>query len=395
MNHFTRIFKIISFFVICVPMLSFGQWYGEIGLNSSDFEEYRNTITNSTIDTDFSKSYEMSLELGHRFNLIKNRLQLGLGAGYEEYQINAKDQNLELAYNYNLSYFKLGSELHLKFFSFNKKKNERSFWVHGGINCKIPAYGAQRIFSTNTNLYIDLMDFESFSNNILHYNYGANFRIKINDFTDIYFKYNLNRSFDITETNEDVQTEEFTISSKSLSFGVLLKLGERRKHLKKMQKQIEKINTLDSLELVVSKLPAYEDEIVAMRNEIAALKQDVELLPKKEDIAIKTAQKSILLFDIDSYVLTNSAHIKLEEIVNQLSQNPSAQLLISGYADDKIGKPDYNLALSLKRAEAVAVFLRLRGINESAIRREGMGGTSDFSDESISLNRRVEVLIRK
>lgn len=398
----TKFFTTVLITLFSAQPMVFGQWYGEVGLNSSEFDSYINTLSPTTnLETDFSKPYELSLELGNRFNFFKKRLQLGLGLGYEEHQINAKDRVSELAYNYQFSHLKLVSELHLRLLTIKKT----SFWAHGGVNYQIPLYGAQRLFSKDNNLYIDLMDIESFSKNSLRYSYGANFRVMVNPYTDLYFKYNLNRSFDIEESNttqgQIAGNEEFTIKSSALSIGVILKLKERKKHIQKMQDQSEKLEKLVDIENIENRLAELEnekntydglqDQIASMENEIATLKKGVNLTEK---VKVRSAHKSILLFGINSDDLTNVNYIKLEEIVDKLSQSPDAQLQIRGYADDKTGDPDYNKILSEKRAERVAKFLQLRGVNPANIQWEGSGGTSDFSDNSTSLNRRVEIFIK-
>lgn len=78
----------------------------------------------------------------------------------------------------------------------------------------------------------------------------------------------------------------------------------------------------------------------------------------------------VSLFDFDSSELTNAD--ALTPVIERLSQFPASIVNIKGYTDSK-GNADYNLALSLRRAQAVADYLIAAGIKAEQIKVHGYG----------------------
>ena len=65
---------------------------------------------------------------------------------------------------------------------------------------------------------------------------------------------------------------------------------------------------------------------------------------------------------------------------------------------DTTGSPEHNLALSQKRATAVAAFLAARGVARARIATKGMGEAAplyapDDTETERAANRRVEILL--
>ncbi len=83
----------------------------------------------------------------------------------------------------------------------------------------------------------------------------------------------------------------------------------------------------------------------------------------------------------------------LEEIVNYLKSHPSVKLEIIGHTD-KGKNPEYNLELSLKRAEAVKDYFVKRGINSNRLSTKGKGSKEPIADNNTpqgrAKNRRTE-----
>lgn len=80
--------------------------------------------------------------------------------------------------------------------------------------------------------------------------------------------------------------------------------------------------------------------------------------PAPEPPALPAA--STILFDFDSDVLTDAARGVLDSVAAQWQGAEAKWLVISGYADTS-GNPEYNLALSERRAEAAALYLLTNG----------------------------------
>jgi outer membrane protein OmpA-like peptidoglycan-associated protein len=108
---------------------------------------------------------------------------------------------------------------------------------------------------------------------------------------------------------------------------------------------------------------------------------------------------SDVLFDFDSAQLKPEAGALLGQTVAMIVKYPQADIHIDGYSDS-FGKPDYNVALSQQRAEAVQAWLQQR-IPQAAynFKSQGHGSTNFIVDTQGSIeqqqpNRRVEILIQ-
>jgi outer membrane protein OmpA-like peptidoglycan-associated protein len=103
-----------------------------------------------------------------------------------------------------------------------------------------------------------------------------------------------------------------------------------------------------------------------------------------------------LFFDFDSHAIKNSFEMYLLLLADQINQNKEIEIEINGHTDNK-GKEEYNRALSLKRANAIKLFLESNGVTNHIV-------TSGFGDsqpafpnttvENRSKNRRVEIFFK-
>ena len=103
-------------------------------------------------------------------------------------------------------------------------------------------------------------------------------------------------------------------------------------------------------------------------------------------------------FDFDNASLSDESKQELEEFAKYLAENVDTTVKVEGYTDAK-GKPEYNLALGHKRAEAIASFLEQHGVKKENITIHSYGAerpveiaqTDDIAIDSDALNRRVEL----
>ncbi len=104
-----------------------------------------------------------------------------------------------------------------------------------------------------------------------------------------------------------------------------------------------------------------------------------------------------VFFDFNSAKLKPVMYKILDRLVDLIKQNKNYKIEIKGYTDD-IGKDDYNLNLSQKRAEAVKEYLLEKNISNS-VTAKGLGESNpkyDNTDVSIKAkNRRVEIYFNK
>jgi outer membrane protein OmpA-like peptidoglycan-associated protein len=111
---------------------------------------------------------------------------------------------------------------------------------------------------------------------------------------------------------------------------------------------------------------------------------------------IKITFASGILFDTDSAVVQRSAQSNIADLSKTLNKYPDTEIVIQGYTDST-GSPQYNLALSEKRADAVASYLKSEGVKTNRIGTGGFGSENPIADNSTiegrRANRRVEVAI--
>jgi len=125
--------------------------------------------------------------------------------------------------------------------------------------------------------------------------------------------------------------------------------------------------------------------------------------PKKPAV---TNLASTELFEFNKAVLTKEARAKLDsEVIAKLGDLREVRyIIVNGHAD-RLGSPQYNQALSEKRAEAVRAYLVSKGVDASGIETLGFGKTlpvkscPDQKDrksliECLAPNRRVVVEVQ-
>ena len=87
---------------------------------------------------------------------------------------------------------------------------------------------------------------------------------------------------------------------------------------------------------------------------------------------------------------------ELQKVINYMKNNPELKIGIRGHTDNT-GTVDYNMNLSIKRAEAVYNYLVNHGINPIRLSYKGFGQTEpafpNDTEENRSRNRRIEFMI--
>ncbi|RYY49254.1 MAG: OmpA family protein [Chitinophagaceae bacterium] len=106
--------------------------------------------------------------------------------------------------------------------------------------------------------------------------------------------------------------------------------------------------------------------------------------------------KAGVYFATNKYDITPNSKLALDKMIRIFNEYPDTDLLIEGHTDD-VGKDEYNLGLSQRRAEAVANYLRNTGINAARLITKWYGEAQPIADNSTAqtkaLNRRVEFVI--
>jgi flagellar motor protein MotB len=106
-----------------------------------------------------------------------------------------------------------------------------------------------------------------------------------------------------------------------------------------------------------------------------------------------------LNFDFDRTNLNAKNLEEVKKIATYLKNNPDQNIIVTGHTDNA-GSVDYNLDLSIKRAEAVKRALINFGIDQKRVQAFGRGETMPYvpndTEENRSRNRRIEIeLVKK
>jgi outer membrane protein OmpA-like peptidoglycan-associated protein len=103
-----------------------------------------------------------------------------------------------------------------------------------------------------------------------------------------------------------------------------------------------------------------------------------------------------LFFDTNKYDLKSQSRTELNRLIEFLQQYQDVQIEVSGYTDN-VGKPESNLQLSQRRAQAVVEYLSSHGIAPSRLHSKGYGETHSLAANDTEahrqLNRRIELHI--
>lgn len=99
-------------------------------------------------------------------------------------------------------------------------------------------------------------------------------------------------------------------------------------------------------------------------------------------------------FEFDSHVLKTDSYSVLDQISREIQKDPNTRFRIDGHASVE-GTAQYNMALSVDRANAVKLYLVNSGIPSGNLVTEGFGATKPIAtndnENGRALNRRVEI----
>lgn len=150
---------------------------------------------------------------------------------------------------------------------------------------------------------------------------------------------------------------------------------------------------------------ANANSIKAQKDDIAKLKAQVtSILADLGEVQAEVASQPSLLvtvtFGSGQTGLSNKGKQMLDGILNQILENPEAQVIIVGHADGTPvlrGGHRSNWDLSQSRANSAAKYLKGKGIESDRIKAVGKAHTDPVAPQNTSagraMNRRVEVIL--
>ncbi|MBI1225773.1 MAG: OmpA family protein [Bacteroidetes bacterium] len=110
-----------------------------------------------------------------------------------------------------------------------------------------------------------------------------------------------------------------------------------------------------------------------------------------------------IYYDFNQYIIRKGAGEELDALAQLMKQYPSMEVELTAHTDSR-GNDQYNLELSLKRADSAKRYLIQKGIKGSRIKAMGLGETQirnrctdgvECSDEEHQFNRRTEVKVAR
>ena len=104
----------------------------------------------------------------------------------------------------------------------------------------------------------------------------------------------------------------------------------------------------------------------------------------------------VVLFDFDSYKLTDEAIPVLNQVADILKRHPNADIVVEGHTDS-VGSEAYNQTLSENRANSVITYLKNQGVT-CGLTGVGFGKSRPVTDNSTAelrhQNRRIEFRLK-
>ncbi|WP_114325708.1 peptidoglycan-associated lipoprotein Pal [Candidatus Colwellia aromaticivorans] len=136
-------------------------------------------------------------------------------------------------------------------------------------------------------------------------------------------------------------------------------------------------------------------EVVEDSVQVTAAKRAAEIEEQKRQELEKLRSEHIIYFDFDVSTVSEQFASLLDAHATFLNANSDVKVLIEGHADER-GTPEYNIALSERRAKAVVTYLENMGVTSGQLSVVSYGEekpmVKDRSEEAFSKNRRAVIV---
>ncbi len=143
------------------------------------------------------------------------------------------------------------------------------------------------------------------------------------------------------------------------------------------------IYMIEPLELGEPGFLASTDNYTALNREVTPLESELSEKSETEIHGVNTGEFLVIkniMFEFDNFLLDDGAIQDVDRLCMIMEQFPELSVEVIGHAD-AMGKEDYNLELSRKRARTVAGFLTGKGIANNRFIAKGVG-----EQENIAIN---------
>lgn len=119
-------------------------------------------------------------------------------------------------------------------------------------------------------------------------------------------------------------------------------------------------------------------------------------IERQQNEILKLTMSSEVSFDFNSATIKSTFYSPLNKMADIMNRYAQTQIVIVGHTDS-VGSEQYNLELSLRRANAVADYLVLHGVAKYRLGTEGRGELEPIASNDTAggraQNRRVEVFV--
>jgi len=140
-----------------------------------------------------------------------------------------------------------------------------------------------------------------------------------------------------------------------------------------------------------------DDKIAACKNDFMAAMDILEKKQMAETAAPMAPANYIVYFDFDRSVIRPDGQVVINNVLADAAKHAPSSVSVTGHAD-RAGPEDYNMALSLRRADAVRSALVAGGIAADRITVAGRGESEPAVPTPDGVreqrNRRVEIIMQ-
>jgi peptidoglycan-associated lipoprotein len=106
-----------------------------------------------------------------------------------------------------------------------------------------------------------------------------------------------------------------------------------------------------------------------------------DLNTEQKDVLNKLLENNIIVFEFNSYELTENSKKILEKHVDFLKSNHMIKVIVEGHTDEK-GEKSYNLTLGERRASQVINYMTRLGIDQKRLVLVSYGESKPLSNEN-------------
>jgi len=210
---------------------------------------------------------------------------------------------------------------------------------------------------------------------------------------------------DVEEARNDLQRAETALQQHQAPVDVdhlaylarqeVAQAQEERNRVQLQARENEVQSARSAAESAKNTAAAAQSEAASAQTALATARQELQDLQAKQTERGMVMTLSDVLFDTGQATLKPGADRAVDRLAQFLKDSPGTHLVIEGHTDS-VGTDDYNLALSQRRAQAVADTLIARGVSADRVQTKGLGKSypvaSNDTQAGRQQNRRVEIV---